>query len=379
MDSAIAFFKKAIRLNPRYYPDAYNNLGLALLVDGKLEDAVEAFDVAVAISASHDSTDRDQNQNQNIDDTTLSSKSMRNARCEALSNLGVASKRLGKLDFAKEKYLESVKIDPNCAIAWSNLGGIFADYVDHSNSWSNDGNAEEQRRRTQDHSGGDYGHAIKCYERALNVMPDFADALSNLGNALFKQYHYHMALKLNGQKTKRGEEMEDSDRNEENDDCQLLIQKIVESYEKALRIRNDFGLCRANYAISLHAFGSSSQKNKGLLISTSNKEVRKQLRIAIRQDDTCFDAMNNLAAMYFENSDNKTEAHDIADARLVGQDHRVRETSKDGGMEDALKLLLRVVKQKPEHWCAYNNLGNVLQKKVRLLTDSCLRDLAWRL
>jgi protein O-GlcNAc transferase len=249
LGSAVNFFHKSIRFNPRF-ADVYNNLGLALFLSpgNKTKESLEAFQVAASLDPSH---------------------------CDSLCNIGTVSKMLGRNNFAKEKYLEAIRIQPQCAIAWSNLGGIF---VNH----------------------GDYSQAVNCYRHALNVMPNFPDALSNSGNAIFKL-------------------------GKEDSNNAALVERVAERYEKALSLRPDFALSRACYGLFCFKTGMKSKE-----------DAMKQLRIAILQDDTCFDAMNNLAALYFES----------------------------GRLDDSLKLLLRVLKRKPEHWCAFNNLGNVLREMV---------------
>lgn len=208
------------------------------------------------------------------------------SHCDALCNIGAVLKVLGRYNEAKEKYLQAIRINPQCAIGWSNLGGIFVNI-------------------------GDYAQAVTCYDHALKIAPNFCDALSNSANAIFKS---------RSRSRRRKGDSKDLDLDE------ALVQEVHSRYERALEQRADFVL-----SIGCHAIFNLEN---GL---QSKEEVIKALRRVVLQDDTCFDAMSNLAALYFQT----------------------------WRLDDSLKVLLRVLKQKPEHWCAYNNLGNVLKEKVR--------------
>ena len=198
------------------------------------------------------------------------------SNCDALCNLAMAYKSQGRRNEAKTKLLEAICIDPTCAIAFNNLGVLF-------------------------NSQGEFEQAVDCYEQALEISPLFVDSISNSGNAL-----YNLA------KERRDED---------------TIQKAKERFERALELRPDFAVARGCYGT--------------FLLETSGMESidgARHLRMSILQDETCFDAMNNMAALYFGH----------------------------GAFDDALKLCLRVLKNKPSHWCAYINFGNVLKAKGML-------------
>ena len=49
MDEAIAAFRLAIEIDPRYGP-AYNNLGLALVAQNRFDDAIDAYRKVIEIN-----------------------------------------------------------------------------------------------------------------------------------------------------------------------------------------------------------------------------------------------------------------------------------------------------------------------------------------
>ena len=114
---------------------AYENLGTVLMVEGRTDEAVEAYRGAVRLRPDAASV-----------------------RC----NLGVALTQQGRLDEATEIFRQALKGDPNCADAHNGLGSIFS------------------RRGMLD-------QAVGQYREALRIAPRLADGHYNLGLALAKQ------------------------------------------------------------------------------------------------------------------------------------------------------------------------------------------------
>ena len=96
----------------------------------------------------------------------------------------------GRLADAKKSYLEAVRIKPDFAVAWSNLGGVFK-------------------------SQKDYKSAVSYYEEAIRVDPEFSDAHNNLGAVLHEMNK---------------------------------ISEAKKSFETAIRIRPDFAIAHGNLA-----------------------------------------------------------------------------------------------------------------------------------
>lgn len=150
-DAAVDFIRRAIRVNDRV-PMYYNNLGLALQVNGKHEEAEACFRRALALDARF---------------------------AEAEVNLGKLLHARNENDDAEVHYRRALAVDPKCAEAHDNLGRLLTEK----------GCLEE---------------ALVCHQQALVLRPDFAEAHGNLGNVLQKQGKpdealacFHRALSLN--------------------------------------------------------------------------------------------------------------------------------------------------------------------------------------
>ncbi|MBW2109288.1 MAG: tetratricopeptide repeat protein [Deltaproteobacteria bacterium] len=133
IDEARHCYQKALQLNPRY-PQAHNNLGAVLVAKGELDKAVAHYLQALQIRP-HDA--------------------------EVYNNLGSAYYDQGKLDEAVACYSEALRIDPMCVDALNNLGLALA--------------AQEK-----------YSEALKLFLKAVKLMPEHVEARNNLGTALFR-------------------------------------------------------------------------------------------------------------------------------------------------------------------------------------------------
>ncbi len=131
LDEAIAAYRKAIELDPKY-ANAHINLGNALRNQGKLDEAIACFRKAIE----------------------LDPKS-----AIAHNNLGLALRDQGKLDEAIASFRKAIELDPKYAAAHNNLGRALRD----------------QKKLDE---------AIAAYRKAIELDPKFASAHYDLGNAL---------------------------------------------------------------------------------------------------------------------------------------------------------------------------------------------------
>ena len=134
LDEAIAAYNKALSIKPDH-ADAYNNMGNALKDQGKLDEAIAAYNKALSIKPDH---------------------------AEAYNNMGNALEDQGKLDEAIAAYNKALSIKP-----------------DHAEAYNNMGNALKEQ--------GKLDEAIAAYNKALSIKPDYAEAYYNMGVTLQEQ------------------------------------------------------------------------------------------------------------------------------------------------------------------------------------------------
>jgi tetratricopeptide (TPR) repeat protein len=114
---------------------AHNNLGIALMQKGRMDEAITHFQKALQINPDN---------------------------AVAHNNFGNALSQEGRVDEAITQYQKALRIDPNLALAHINLGLVLFQQ-------------------------GKVDEAITQYQEALEINPDYADARVSLGNFLLQK------------------------------------------------------------------------------------------------------------------------------------------------------------------------------------------------
>ena len=147
----LSLWKDTIKKNPKAWM-AHNNLGVALVAEGKNEEAISHYKMAIKFKPDY---------------------------TEAHSNLGIALTNKGNTSEAISQLKKAIELNPDYFDAHYNLG----------NALLRKGNTSE---------------AILSYKTAIKLKPDFVIAHNNLGTALLREQkteeaisHYRMAIKLN--------------------------------------------------------------------------------------------------------------------------------------------------------------------------------------
>ena len=133
---AVVRYEQALSLNPNI-PEALSNLGLALKALGKADAAIARYEQALALKPDAP---------------------------EILCNLGIVLKDRGRIDEAITCYHKALAFKPDYPAALSNLGNALRDQ-------------------------GRFDEAIACYRQALALRHGYPEAASNLGSAIF-DLHY---------------------------------------------------------------------------------------------------------------------------------------------------------------------------------------------
>jgi tetratricopeptide (TPR) repeat protein len=120
---AAVYLKKAIELDPNY-ANAHNNLGMALALQGKLNEAISYFTRAIQLdpdsASSHYNLGNAFNQQDKVDEAIThytEAVQIKPDYSEAHNNLGLALVSQGKLDEATTHFREVVQLSPDSANA----------------------------------------------------------------------------------------------------------------------------------------------------------------------------------------------------------------------------------------------------------------------
>jgi len=173
----------------------HNNLGAALVRQGRLAEAVEQFRAALDIK--HDYADAHYNLGSVLARQGNLAQGIYHFRetlrldpgnLKALNNLGVALVLLGRYQEAIDYLEAALKIDPLDADVHSNLGFALK-------------------------SRGDLAGAVRQLSRALAINPEHVDALNNLGMVLKDQGQIEAAYQLFARALKINPNFEQARRN----------------------------------------------------------------------------------------------------------------------------------------------------------------------
>jgi predicted O-linked N-acetylglucosamine transferase (SPINDLY family) len=186
LDEAVATFQHALRVDPNYFP-AQHNLGWALHQKGQYLEAVACCRQALRLkpdsAEAHNHLGLALVKQGKIDEAIASyhrALELRPDTPEIHNNLGLALDAQGKEEEALACYQEAVRLNPKFAAAYSNSG------IAH------------QKRCQLD-------EALACFRQALQIKPDNAHAHSNLlgvfpyhpdydARAMFEEYsHWNQA------------------------------------------------------------------------------------------------------------------------------------------------------------------------------------------
>ena len=160
LDAYVAIYDQILKLKPDD-DVAYNNMGIVLAEQDKLEEAVEAFSKALSINSSNAETYNNlgnalqkQGQFEEAVEAYKKSVSINPDNAETYNNMGTAIKEQGELAEAIEVYKKAIAIKPDYAEAYNFIGVSLEDQ-------------------------GKPKEAIASFNKALSIQPDFAEALEN--------------------------------------------------------------------------------------------------------------------------------------------------------------------------------------------------------
>jgi len=267
VNDAAVYFQQALAIDPAFC-DAHNSLGLLLLQEGRVKEAIAQLQEAIRLRPDF---------------------------AAAHNNLGNALRQDGQADAAVNEFKQSLAVDPRFALAYYNLGNGCLDR-------------------------GQIGEAIGYFQKAVTLEPESPEAHYNLGIALFRDgrtdeaiAHLQTAVAL-----RRG--FADAHNNLGN----LFLQKG----------RVDEALAQYQQAVAAQPASGPAHSNLGDVLLRLGRldEAVAQLQEAARLLPASAEAQNTLA-----------------DALI-----------RAGRPDEAKAHLLQAVELRPDFAPAHNNLGLVL-------------------
>ena len=242
---------------------AHNNLGFALVDEGRLQEAVPEYTEAIRLNPESAEAHNNlgialskQERQQEAIAQYLEAIRLKPAYAEAHNNLGLALSSEGKKEEAVSHLLQAIRFKPGYAEAYSNLGNILlaqnkpaeaAAYhtqairlkPGYADAYNNRGLAFTAQ--------GTLEEAVADYRQAIQMKPDYMEAHNNLGVALMglgrideAARQFNQALQLRPDSAKLHYNLGTALAN------QGKLQEALEQYAEALRLQPDYPEAKAN-------------------------------------------------------------------------------------------------------------------------------------
>jgi len=203
LEEALSHYSTALRLYANG-PEVHNNLGNALARQGKFQEAIGHLSRALQIDPEY---------------------------AEAHNDLGNILAMQGRPEEAIRHYSEALRIKPEYAMAHNNLGNLLA-------------------------MQGRFEEAMGHYLQALQIDPEYAEVHNNLGNMLARQGRLEQARKHCSEALRIKPDYAKAHYNLANILAEMgKFEEAIDHYSEALRIKPDYLAARKNLELVLQLKG----------------------------------------------------------------------------------------------------------------------------
>lgn len=308
-DEGIDCYRKAIQFNPDY-SEAYYNLGISLKLKEKYDEAIACFSECIRLSPEQAAlyhynigvNYHHQNKLTEALDAYRKAEKLTPCDPQIVNDIGVALQMQGHNKEAMQCYQRVLELNPEFVSVYLNMGVACENFEE----------------------------AIKCYRKALELSPDYAEVHNNLGLALQASgrsfdalIHLEKAVELSPRYADAHFNLGIAYHSKGD------LDNACQAYEKAIEIRPNYAKAYLN--LGLCRGGSMS----------SGGEVEKLDRAV-----ACY-----RKALEFD--PDYAEAHNNMGLAIQGY----------CDLDEALKWYRRAVELKPRYPEALNNIGHVLREQ----------------
>lgn len=369
VDEAIVHFKEARRIKPEDAKAAFN-LGNALIQQGHLTEGINDLSEAVQLKPDY---------------------------AEAHINLGSVLLKSSRVSEAIEHLQKALQMEPDQAVAWNDLGyaQLQQGAVDAAATcFQKAMQIDPSQPTTQNNLGnvlmqkGQADQAIPYYRKALQLKPVYSEAEYNLGTALAQKNnldeaiaHFARALQLKPDYASAAYNIGVARFHQDR------VSEAADFFQRALKINPNYAEAHYNLGNAFVRLGKIDeaivQFRKALEIEPHQVATRNNLGFILLQNGNVDEAVEQFKTVLQTAPENVEARFNLGNAFL-----------KKGKVEEATDQFEKALEREPDFAEAHYGLGTALlqkrretealaqfQQAVRLKPDysEALNDLAWEL
>jgi serine/threonine-protein kinase len=373
---AVGYYRAALALRPGAVA-VFNNLGVALYAQGRLDEAIDHYQQALLIdlklAPAHCGLGAALKAQGRLDeaiDHYQQALLIDLKLAPAHYNLGIALNAKGRLDEAIDHYRQALHIDPRDAQVHTNLGKALYDkgrrdeaiyhfqqalHIDpkHAKAHYNLGLALYDRGRRDD--------AIDHFQQALRLDPKYTDAHNNLGNALKAQGrldeaidHYRQALHIDPKLAPAHNNLGNALR------AKGQLDEAIDHFQQALHIDPKHAKAHNNLGLALYDRGRRDEAidhyQQALRIDPKHASAHHNLGVALAAQGRLDEAIDHFQhALHIGPRD--AQAHYNLGLALAAQ----------GRLDEAIDHFQQALHIAPRHAQAHGALCEALLAQGRFL------------
>eukprot|EP00981_Chlorochromonas_danica_P001352 scaffold289_cov169-Ochromonas_danica.AAC.13 len=288
---------------------------------------------------------------------------------EAYSNLGNALKELGDLKGATQFYLKAIKLKPRFGDAYNNLASAYMlqgqvqqametyqmalvlnpQLVD---AHTNLGNLHKAR--------GDMEAARNCYLEAIKIKQDFPIAWNNLAGVFKEEGQLTTAIAYYREALRLCPEFADAHSNLGNAlKEQGSIQDAIVCYQSAIKLRPDFAIAHGNLGSCYYDLGDYTAAikcfNYAIQLEPNFPDAYNNLGNALKEEARLDEAINAYRAALHLKPDHPHAYNNLGNAMI-----------EKGYIKEAIHCYVTAIRLMPQFSAAHSNLGSVLKEQGKL-------------
>lgn len=288
---------------------------------------------------------------------------------EAYSNLGNALKELGDLKGATQFYLKGIKLKPRFCDAYNNLASAYMlqgqtqqametyqmalvlnpNLVD---AHTNLGNLYK--------AAGDMEASKHCYLEAIRIKPEFPIAWNNLAGVFKEEGQLTTAVAYYREALRLCPEFADAHSNLGNAlKEQNQVQDAIACYQAAIKLRPDFAIAHGNLGSCYYDLGDYASAiksfNYAIQLEPNFPDAYNNLGNALKEEQRLDDAVNAYRAALHLKPDHPHAYNNLGNAMI-----------EKGYIKEAIHSYVTAIRLMPKFAAAHSNLGSVFKEQGKL-------------